>query len=190
MQRLNFTITGIGPLLQHSEALANPMNPVAKEMAAISKKRGKSDTDFEDLAKIEFKGGMYHDPEIGPYVQAIAVERCLFDSAKREKLGTTFKSYVQCSDDRLPIQYDGPRDIEGLWSAGFFDQRMVKIQMSKTLRTRPKFPIGWKLDIPIMFDEVAVDRAQIVRCMERAGEAIGLGDFRPRFGRFTVKVVK
>jgi hypothetical protein len=187
VKRLSLKLIGTRELLQHSEQLANPMSAVAREMATISKKRGKSEDDFEQLAQIEFKGGLYFDPDIGPYIPGMAVERALLDSAKKEKLGTAFKAYAQVEEDRLKLEYKGPRDIPGLWKAGFFDQRMVKVQMSKTLRTRPKFPVGWSISPTIAYDETALDSAQILRCMIRAGEAIGIGDFRPRFGRFIVE---
>lgn len=190
MQRLAFRLTGTRPLIQHNERLANPLNEHTRKMAAISKKRGKTEADILDMARIEFEGGLYFDEKIGPYVMGLAIERALLDSAKREKLGQVFKAYVLCEQDQIPLQYEGPRDIEKLWKAKFYDQRMVKVQQTKVLRTRPQFPIGWMIEPIISYDENALDKAQMVRCMQRAGDSIGMGDFRPRFGRFSVELVK
>jgi hypothetical protein len=189
MAKIKFKLTGIRPLLQHNEQLANPLNPVAKELKAITGKRNKTDQDHEDMAKIEFRGGIYIS-DSGPYLPSTWIERALLDSAKKEKLGTTFKSYLQCDEDRLRLDYKGPRTIQELWEAGFYDQRMVKVQTTKTLRTRPMFPVGWSILPTFIFDESHIEQRQIVRCMERAGDGFGIGDFRPRFGRFAVEVVK
>lgn len=189
MEQIKFRLTGIRPLLQHNERLANPLNPITKELKAVSGKRQKSDEDHAVMAQIEFRGGLYINDD-GPYIPGISVESCLLESSRKEKLGQIFKSYVQCFEDQIRLDYDGPRTLEKLWKAGFCDQRMVKIQKSKTLRTRPQFPIGWMIEPTFLFDQAHVDKAQMIRCMERAGESLGLGDFRPRFGRFKVEVIK
>lgn len=188
MQQVKFKLTGECPLLQHNVRLANPLDPLVKEIGAIAKKRSKTDSDHELLAQLEFKAGMYFDDQDGPYVPGQWIDRVLENSGKREKLGSTMKAYSRVLEDRCPIQYDGPRTLDGLWKRGFYWTTAVGIQQRKTMRTRPRFD-KWGLECTIVYDEAALDRAQIVRTMERAGIAIGIGDYRPRYGRFICEVL-
>jgi hypothetical protein len=172
----------------HNERLANPMDPHARDVSKIAKKRSKTESDYEMLAKLEFKGGLYISEETGPYVPGTWIDKMLETSGKKEKLGTTMKAYARCMEDAMPIGFDGPRTIEGMWDKHFYDQRCVGVQTRKTVRTRPCFR-EWTLECTILYDETALEHEQIIRAMDRAGQAIGLGDYRPRFGRFTIEVL-
>jgi len=76
VQQIKFKLTGIRDLLQHNERMANPMNEIAKELKVITGKRKKSDEDYEAMAQVEFKGGLYINKD-GPYVPGIQIEAAL-----------------------------------------------------------------------------------------------------------------
>lgn len=187
MKQIAFTITGTRPLLQHNEVLANPLSPQAKALKPYSKKREKSDEDYEELARLEFMGGLYIN-EQGPYIPASAIMRALLDSAKKEKLGPKFKVFVIPSELTFKLLYDGPRNAKGLWEKNFYYQCMVKVQSAKTLRTRPMFS-AWSANIYLLFDEDELEAETIARVFTRAGD-YGIGDYRPTFGRFEVARIK
>ena len=67
----------------------------------------------------------------------------------------------------------------------FRDQRMVKIQTSKVLRTRPIFP-NWELTFEVMYLPDVVDESDIDEAINTAGYIIGLAEYRPEYGRFEV----
>lgn len=188
MQTIRFRLKGETPLLQHNVRLANPLDPFAKQISAIAKKRNKTDADYAALAPLEFEGGMYFDKEIGPYVPGAWIDRMLENAGKREKLGSTFKAYAQCLADKIPIEYEGPRTLKGLWENGYYWTTMVGVQQRKTTRTRPMFQ-QWAIQVQIFYDEEALDAVQIIRTIERAGLAVGLGDYRPRYGKFVHEVL-
>ena len=187
MRQISFTLIGKSELLQHNERLANPMDPIVKQISAISKRRNKSDDDFEALAKLEFTGGLYMN-DVGPCIMGVTVMRAILDSSKKEKLGQVVKSYVQPAEMSFDLVYKGPRTAEELWAKGFYDQRMVKVQASRTLRTRPKFPRGWSSVVTFFYDPEYIDAGQLERFMMRAGSA-GIGDYRPVFGKFDAEIV-
>ena len=68
MKIAKYTITGITPLLMHSERLANPFDSLTKELKAISGKRKKTEDDLLAMARIVFIGGLYHDDDAGIHV--------------------------------------------------------------------------------------------------------------------------
>lgn len=188
MAYIRFKLTGTAPLLVHNEILANPLAAISKEIAEVSKKRKKTEADHILLAKLEFKGGLYFDAALGPYAPGTWIDKTLEVSGRHEKLGSTFKAYSRCVEDQLPLDYNGPRTIEKLWDQGFYDMRGVGLQKRRITRTRPSFK-EWSITPTILYNDTALDRDQVIRTMERSGLAVGIGDYRPRFGRFSVEVL-
>lgn len=179
------TLVGTNDLLMHNERLANPMDPAKKRLSALTGKRGKTDDDHALIARAEFDGGLYIDDD-GPFVPSHWITAMIRDGAKQMKLGKAVTQGVFISIDSFPLQYEGPRTADGLWEGGFFDQRMVGNQKVRVLRTRPRFP-NWSLAIEIEYDPSVFDTRQLIQIMDVAGKKIGLGDYRPRFGRFLVE---
>lgn len=67
------------------------------------------------------------------------------------------------------------------------DKRRVVIQRSGVNRTRPAMKAGWKVEfqLMVMLPEY-ISRADLQDVIGNAGRLIGLGDFRPTYGRFNV----
>jgi hypothetical protein len=185
---------GTGPILMHSDRLVNRFDPLAKKFSAISGKRKKTDDDHEQLARIEWEGGLYLDDTVGPFLPGRMIKSALVGAAKKTKDGPKVKSGVLIMTDKAPLEYDGPRTIEKLWKDGrFADARSVVVQRSRIMRCRPIFN-GWSAAFEVVFDPAVIDRADIVRISETCGALVGIGDYRPEnggdFGRFSVEVLK
>jgi hypothetical protein len=58
------------------------------------------------------------------------------------------------------------------------------------MRTRPKFPAGWTLNFLVSFDPTVLNEESVVKAMQDGGALIGICDWRPRFGKFEVELVK
>lgn len=69
----------------------------------------------------------------------------------------------------------------------YLDRRRVMIQRNGVNRTRPAMRAGWSatFDLLVMLPEY-VDRNSLRETIESAGRLIGVGDFRPTFGRFGI----
>jgi hypothetical protein len=187
---VNFIITlkGTAPLLMHSSRLANPLDPAAKAMKEFTSKRVKTDDDHHEIARREFIGGMYYDPDAGPYVPADNIHRALLDAAKKTKSGPKIKEGLFISTDINPLAYSGPRNIEKLWEAQVFTLIVsAKVTTQRVMRTRPMFR-DWGVAAEGILDEEIIDLKELQKIAVTAGERIGLGDWRPRYGRFTATV--
>jgi hypothetical protein len=183
------TLTGTHTLLMHNAQLSNPLNPFTKRLAEVTSKRGKTEEDHLEIARREWDGGLYYDPEIGPYIPGQNVERALLDSARMNRLGKSIERGVFVMTDLIPLQYAGPRDIAQLREdASFRHMASVKVTTSRTMRCRPMFR-EWSLTAEGYLDETQIELIDLRRIAERAGRLIGLGDWRPRFGRFDAQVV-
>jgi hypothetical protein len=190
MAEYTLEIVGTSPLLMHSARLSNPLDPNARAMKKISAKRNKSEEDYLALAKLEFIGGLYHDAEMGPYIPGANVFRTLVDAARKRKLGTRVTSSLFVRDDVNLLAYKGPRDIESLWAdENFRHEASVKVGTSRVIRTRPQFR-SWGAEATLVVDSEGLDQDDLAQIVNIAGRMVGLGDWRPIFGRFTGTLTK
>lgn len=69
----------------------------------------------------------------------------------------------------------------------YVDRRRVTIQRNGITRERPAMRTGWKaeFELAILLPEY-IDRTLLHEVIQNAGRLIGLGDFRPTFGRFGI----
>ena len=183
--RFRITITGTAPMLMHNGRLANPLDPATQALKALTAKRKKTDDDLIDIARAEFLGGLYIDPDVGPYVPGENVERAILDAAKLTKNGMNVKRGLFIETDVNPIAYHGPRTAEGLWEDENFRLiRTVRNQQNRVSRCRPMFT-DWRTSAEGTLDESVLDFRTLASIVEQAGAYVGLGDWRPRYGRFT-----
>lgn len=69
----------------------------------------------------------------------------------------------------------------------YLDKRRVMVQRQGINRVRPVMRAGWQLtfDMLVMLPEY-IDRNALRETIESAGRLIGIGNFRPTFGRFGI----
>lgn len=188
--KVRLTATGTRPLLLHNVQLASPLNPYAKRLKALNSKRVKTDEDRMEIARVEFEGSLYFDNEIGPYIPGQNLLRSLVGGARLSKAGKKVERGVVVADFMLPLVYDGPRTVEGLWGNGeseFVDIRPVTVQRNKVDRCRPIFR-NWLVEADILLDPKAIDPEEFAEVAKNAGALEGLGDFRTMYGRYDVAI--
>jgi len=188
MAHFRLTCTGTTPLLMHNPRLSNPLDEITRAIKRISGKRVKTEEDHEEIARLEHAGSLYLDPDVGPYLPGQNFEKCLVEGARITKAGKKIERGVFVETDVNPVSYDGPRDKDGLWKdQNFRHTASVKVQMNRVTRTRPQFRT-WIAEAEGMFDPAVISLDELREVAETAGTMIGLGDWRPRFGRFTAEV--
>lgn len=185
---LSYKITGDAPLILHNGDLANPLSKAAKALKQVTSKKKKTDADFERMAEIEFKAGLYMDEELGPVIPGENIEATIYNAAKITKEGKIAKSACFVPN-AATLLYDGPRDADGLWADERFRNCVgVKVGMSRVMRTRPIFK-EWSAIVDVEFEDSVVNEEQVDRWMQAAGTQVGLCDWRPRCGRFTAEKI-
>ena len=183
-----YTISGITPLIMHADELANPLSPLKKKMGQLSSQRKKTDEVHEEMAKIEWLAGLYHD-ENGVFVPGINLEASIRDAAKLQRLGKESVRSLRVEEEKAPLEYKGPKDVMKLADLpAFRDVRSVVVQRARVMRCRPIFR-EWKCQFTVVVDADRLDVEQVDGFIETAGLMIGIGDFRPRYGRFMVEGV-
>lgn len=201
------TIKGVYALLMHSDDLANPFNPFAKALKAITSKRGKTEEDLMNAANMEWWGGIYLSEAAtidtsGISASCSKVSRVIIPAkvltaalaagARKSKLGKDVSAGVLVLDD-APLIYRGSKDPNVLSKdMAFRYLAMVKVGKSRILRCRPRFEKDWSLTFTVSVQPDIIDPSLIRACAEAAGKYAGIGDWRPNcphggpFGRFIV----
>jgi len=196
----NLAVGGSSVLMMHSERLADRLDEFTRAIAAISKKRNKTEADEEEIGRLEFYGGLYTEPQIpspadlnGQVIclPAWNILRCLQEGATRQKRGKDVLRGVYPLADHVPLTFDGPTDVIERWQGGYWLRKTVGVQRSRTVRTRAIFT-GWTFEFAIEVDPNVFDVHTLRVAWHDAGIYVGLGEMRPIQGRFdgTVEEVK
>lgn len=192
--RIDLSLRGTAPLLIQSDQLVDPLNDLTKAIKALTGKRKKTDDDHREIARLEWYGSLYYDPETGPYVPGDNLQACLRAGGTFSRQGTAVERAVVVLTDRMAIEYQGPRDIDALWGHGrqngvgaFEFRRSVVVQRARTMRSRPIFR-KWSLSAQVELATDLLNLNDFTRIAEDAGRLSGLGTWRPRYGRFEVTV--
>lgn len=200
METMTLTMKSLAPLLMHNGQLADPMNPHAQALRDAVKvyKKNKTDAAYIAAAKAEFMGGLYLDEKLEPCIPGEMIEAMLCEAARKDKQGKEAKAGL-IVEGNFPLIYDGPRNPEKLWEAGlpssvgsarqFVSTKPVKIGKNKVMRTRAIF-IAWACRFLVHFNPTLLNGKDIIRFAIKAGLEIGIGDYRPRYGRFEAEAAK
>jgi hypothetical protein len=193
LNTIQIKISGESPLLCHNGQTADPRNTYSKAIKAVSSKRKKTDADFDEMARLEWLAGLYRfrdDLVIPDYV----LESVFINGAKKSKRGPQAKCGLFFTD-HAPLEFEGkPVEITDDSLAKLFDAGdhthaiAVKVGMAKVIRTRPIFR-RWSLTATGQFDPDVLNHRDITEIADDAGKLVGIGDWRPKHGRFSAEVI-
>lgn len=184
MYAVSVTVRGTAPLMQHRFPMP--------ELSTMSKGGHKS-TGAKDYTQ-EWREYLYASN--GEIVQPA----CHFEGAMVKaavgfkvtgKRGKTYKDLFSANVfiDPIEIPHNIPVPDELDCDADkplYIDMRPVIVQRARVVRLRPTFKPGWELSftINVIDDELPFEILSDVLTL--AGKTVGIGDYRPKFGRFMV----
>jgi hypothetical protein len=181
---LKARIVGIAPLIMHSGQTADPLNRYAKAIKEISGKRKKTEADYEKMAEIEFKAGLYMGAD-GPVIPAVMIEATLLVGARKSKNGRLAQAGI-IVEKHARLEYDGPRTADALFAKEDFRRSdPVRVGTAKVMRTRPWFQ-KWSAEIEVLYLADVINERDLIAALKDAGAYAGFGDWRPRYGRFAL----
>ena len=193
MKTMKVELTGIRPIILHNGLLADPTNPIVLQQKAITaKKSKKTDADNLELARLEWFGGLYLSESGRICIPSDNIERCIQQGGQKQRIGKDVQAGVFVSEAEVEIKHPdiAGKKIEKLYGDPRFTIRKgVKIQTSRIIRIRPMIPTGWTLTFTVEFDETLVNARNLEQAILDAGTYAGLGDWRPKFGRFTHEIL-
>ena len=190
MYTIDVTIRGIAPLLQHKFPLAT----LSTLMDGARRKTGSVNYSQEWLETMYTHDGYLIQPAThieGALVRAAAGFRV--KGSKNKTYKDLMKAYVLVSPDEIPHQRNG----EAVAAPGPelalqpTDQLSVNIQRviigrAAVARMRLQVHTGWELAFTITVNDDQIQPEVVQTILAEAGRAVGIGDYRPRYGRFTI----
>ena len=187
--KLMFIVRGRTPLLMHNPRMVDPEFEINRQMKALTSKRKKTDEDLNQIARLEWYGGLYE--ENGIVVQPTSkLRKCLVNTAKINKLGKSVERALSFVDLNVPLIYDGPKDIDKLYATGNYVSRLsVGVSGKRVMRIRPQF-MPWGMEVAgIFIEDAGLNFDDLERIAHLAGTVEGIGDNRVNgYGRFNLEI--
>jgi hypothetical protein len=117
----------------------------------------------------------------GEYLRMAIVNAAKFRQDPRSPRKSAMDLYKASIITLTPLASVGKKE----WD--YEDRRRVVVQRNGISRVRPALRAGWRAEFKIMVNlPEYVDRNTLRETIEQAGRLIGLGDFRPTYGRFGI----
>lgn len=166
-------IEGAAPLIFHAW---NVDSVEAKGKAAKGSKAKKSD-DIESYVYRDAKGYICIPGEYLRMSLAYAAKYMQDPRSPRKSAMDLFKAGIVVLTELASL---GSKE----WD--YLDKRRVMVQRNGITRCRPAFKEGWKAEfiVQVLIPEY-ISPALLQQALMNAGRLVGLGDFRPTFGRFS-----
>lgn len=165
------------------------MNKWAKEMKKISSKRNKTESDFEELARLEWLGCLYTNDKEQIVIPDMVLTAMMLGGAKKFRLGKQAQAGLFVFNHPR-LCFDGcDLSLKELWTRD--ENRFtvgVTVQRNRIMRTR-FIASEWELTVPVVYEDSLLNKSQVVEIMEVSGTQIGLCDWRPRYGRFAPELL-
>lgn len=172
--QVQVTIEGAADMLFHrwnNEAVE------AKAKAAKGSKAKKSD----DIESYVYRNDAGELCLPGEYLRMSVIGAAKFRQDPRSTRKSAMDLFKAAVISLTPLASLGVKE----WD--YEDRRRVLIQRNAITRVRPAMRAGWKATIGLQVNlPEYVDRNVLRETIEVAGRLIGVGDFRPTYGRFGI----
>jgi hypothetical protein len=192
--KIAIELVGTSPLLMHNPRMVDPEFELNRQIKALTSKRKKTDEDLRQIEKLEWYGGLYAESDGNGQIVIVQptakVRKCLVNTARISKLGKMMERALSFATLHVPLVYDGPRDIDAVFTDRKFHSRLsVGVGGKRIMRVRPSF-YPWALQLSGLFiEDAGMNVDEFERIVELAGLVEGIGDNRVNgYGRFTGKV--
>lgn len=186
---ISFHVRGLVPCIMHNGRLADPLDPITKEMKLLTGLKKKTDDVLAKIADLEVLGGLYVDENNHPCWPGHVIEAMIRSAAKKQRRGNDVLSAVIC-DGNFPLIYNGPKDAEKVAKDPKFRLRVAcVVDRKRIMRSRPMFS-QWELKFDVHYEPSVLNEETVIGFMRDAGQYVGLSTWRPKYGRFEIVEVQ
>lgn len=176
--RVAVTIEGVADLLLHR------WNVEAVDSKAKAKK-GSAEKKSDNLESYVYRDDKGFICLPGEYLRMAIIHAAKFQQDPRSPRKSAMDLFKAAVVSLTQLASLGSKQ----WD--YEDRRRVVIQRSGITRTRPAFKVGWKATILILVNiPEYVSPSLLNETIGAAGRLVGVGDFRPSYGRFVVTSFK
>lgn len=153
-----------------------------ESVASKSKaKKGSAEKKSDDVESYVYRNDKNEICVPGEYLRGAIIAASKFQQdprSPRKSAADLFKAAIVSLTELATL---------GVKEWDYLDQRRVVIQRNAITRSRPAMKEGWKAKFILMVNlPEYVDEQLLNSTIQAAGKLVGLGDFRPSYGRFNV----
>lgn len=175
------TIEGTAAMLFHHWS-----NEAVAEKAGAAKGSKSKKTDNVESYVTRDEGGFICLP--GEYLRQSIIYAAKFRQdprSARKSAMDLYKAGVISLTENARLTTSLTKKTTKVWD--YLDARRVVVQRAAITRQRPAFHKGWRatIDLSVLLPEY-IDSSALNEVIGQAGRLIGVGDFRPTYGRFTI----
>ena len=189
MKKITFKIEGTQPLMLNNSQVVNPFNKYTLALKPLTAKRKKTEDDMNEIYRLQFESSLYMkgDTYIIPgdhFWKSVCV------AAKEQKLGKKFEQSFQVWEDCI---LDFPE--KDLTPNELYEEKSHVDIRDGVIQGRSRVPVcraiftEWNTVVECWYDESQLDEKDIVNIFNVAGQRYGVGTYRQKFGRFSIKKV-
>lgn len=185
MYTIDVRVKGVSAMMQHRFPV-----PDLSDMS----KGGTRSTGAKDYTQ-EWREYFYETASGEIYQPAAHFEGALVKAAAGFKVtgkrGKTYKDLFRAAvfvtpdqilhGIKVPTELDADAD-----KPLYLDVRPVVVQRARVVRIRPAFKAGWELGFAIEVIDDQIQPQIVNDILILAGRTVGIGDYRPKFGRFLI----
>ena len=170
----HITLQGSSAILFHAWS-----NEAVASKAAAAKNSTAKKTDNVESYVYRDDAGMICLP--GEYLRGALIGAARFRQDPRSPRKSAMDLYKAGVASLTELASLGSKD----WD--YLDRRRVTIQRNGITRERPAFRAGWKatFDLQVLLPEY-ISSTDLYAVLTDAGRVVGVGDFRPTYGRFII----
>lgn len=151
--------------------------------------------EFEKLqARNDWEASTYWDEsEKKFFVPDTLIMACIRGGAAAAKKGKDIDRAVIMSETQAFVETDPVKSLDEAFSKESFRLsgpcKIPPRTGSLVWKCRCMIPTGWQLTFSLEFDEDIIAVNSLTEALEIAGRLVGLGGWRPKFGRFIAKIL-
>ena len=176
--RVLVSLEGTAPILFH----AWNCESVAGKAAAS---KGSTEKKTDDLNSYVYRNEKGEICIPGEYLRGAIIGAARFQQDPRSARKSAADLFKAAISSLTPLASLGAKN----WD--YVDKRRVGIQRGAITRCRPAMKEGWKVQFILMVNlPEYVTSSHLNSTIAAAGRLIGLGDFRPTYGRFNIITFK
>lgn len=202
MKTLKMQWTGIRPLVMSNPQTVNIVNPYAAESRRLgglmktARKKGDEDRLVEleeEQRRNDFAASAYFDND-GFYLPDTVILAVFKEAAKTVRKGKDIDRAVLMTETeaRIVTRKKFKSLTEAFADENFRLETPAKIPPrtgALIWKCRCMIPTGWTLNFNLEFEDSLIAEKTIVEISGVAGALVGVGGWRPKFGRFITEVV-
>lgn len=176
-------------LIMHNGQTADPLNVYAKRLKEVTgdKQRKKTDEGILAMGRIECEAGLYLDAKKRVILPTRVLEAHIAEGARKTKEGKQALAGMFVDTAGILSYEGGPLTVAQILDSPEHQLRLsVVVGQAKVMRVRPFFT-NWSATFQVSILDEQVTSTMLRTWLINGGNFVGIGDYRPRYGRYEVK---